>query len=311
MSELPDHYPTPEETDAWCEEIFRRAESLRMQVTSLEEPIYDFKLGVRHTGGVYLSCRPEGMAEFTCFWQPCPSGRGPVLLHVPGYAAEISAHPELVADGYNVLHVNPLGYATPHGPDESKKRQDTWPVLPDTLRSLGKGGYVDWLTEAAAATLWALGQECVDEGRFAFFGTSQGGGTALLLASIFRGRGVRAAAADVAFLTNFPMTTGAARTGAYKLALDAIAQVREQRPEDEPAARKALGLVDTVSHAHRLTMPVLLTAGAEDESCPASHIRSLFEKLPGTRSYTELAGQGHAYTTPFLHLTRAWFRLYV
>jgi pimeloyl-ACP methyl ester carboxylesterase len=58
-------------------------------------------------------------------------------------------------------------------------------------------------------------------------------------------------------------------------------------------------------------MPVLLTAGLDDETCPVDQIRALFERLPGTRSYTELAGQGHAYTQPFLHLARAWFRLYV
>ncbi len=58
-------------------------------------------------------------------------------------------------------------------------------------------------------------------------------------------------------------------------------------------------------------MPVLLTAGAADGTCPPANILSLFERLPGTRSYTELAGQGHGYTQPFLHLARAWFRLYV
>ncbi len=58
-------------------------------------------------------------------------------------------------------------------------------------------------------------------------------------------------------------------------------------------------------------MPTLLTAGTVDDTCPSESIHSLFRKLPGTRSYTELAGQGHAYTMPFLHLARAWFRTHV
>ena len=50
-------------------------------------------------------------------------------------------HPELVGAGYNVLHVSPLGYSTPTGPDETKKRDGNWPVLPDSALSGGTKGY--------------------------------------------------------------------------------------------------------------------------------------------------------------------------
>ena len=255
--------------------------------------------------------KSASLGEWYGFWQPCPSGRGPLLVHVPGYGAEMSAHPELVSAGYNVLHVNPLGYATPSGPDESKRQDDTWPVLPDTVRTLGEHGYVDWLAHAAAGALWAMGREGVDGDRCAFFGSSQGGGTALLLGSIFRDRGVSAVAADVAYLCDFRMAHGREEQGGYSLGLSVLDRLAEDRPDDLPAAWKALGFIDTVSHAHRLTMPVLLTAGADDGTCPPAHILSLFDRLPGTRSYTELAGQAHAYTQPFLPLARAWFGLYV
>jgi len=210
-----------------------------------------------------------------------------------------------------VLHINPLGYATPKGPDESKREGDHWPVLPETVRSLGQRGYVDWLAQAAAGVLWALGREEVQPERFGFFGTSQGAGTALLMASLFSRRGVRAAAADLPFLTDFRTARGLTGSGAYSIAFQGTDELLAERPEDRAAAWKALGFVETTSHAHRLTMPVLLTAGCADQTCPAQTIRSLFEKLPGTRSYTELAGQGHAHTPAFLHLARAWFRLYV
>ena len=65
----------------------------------------------------------------------------PLLVHTPGYSAEISTHPELVSLGYNVLHISPLGYATPNGPDETQKRDNTWPVLADTISSHGEKGY--------------------------------------------------------------------------------------------------------------------------------------------------------------------------
>jgi cephalosporin-C deacetylase-like acetyl esterase len=304
-------YPSTHEVDAWCAGILRRAQGARLTVKRLEAPVYSFQLGVRHTGGFYLAMRSRTLGDFHCFWQPCPSRRGPVLLHLPGYGAEMSAHPELVADGYNVLHINPGGYATPEGPDESRRPGGTWPVLPDTVRSLGKEGYVDWLAQAAAATLWALRQDGVDGRRFATFGTSQGGGTALMLGSIFRDRGVGAVAADVPFLTNFPMAQAHENQGAYAIGLGVADQIARERPKDLSAAWRAIGFIDTLSHAHRLTMPVLLTAGTQDQACPPDTIRSLFEVLPGSRGYVELAGQGHAYTMPFIHLARAWFRAHL
>ncbi len=311
MNDPREHYPTAEEVDDWCDEILARAETKRLKARLLENGPYAFRMGVRHTGGHYVEFTPEDQETFYGFWQPCPSGEGPVLFHVPGYGAEMSAHPELVSAGYNVLHINPLGYATPEGPDESKRPEGAWPVLPDTVRSLGEEGYVHWLTQAAAAVLWALDRGGVNQGRFGFFGTSQGGGTSLLLASIFRGQGTRAVAADEPFLVNFPLVRGMEEWGAYAIALNALEDVEQQRPEDLAAACRALGFADATSHAHRLTMPTLLTAGEKDVACPPPTVRSLFEMLPGTRSYTEMSGQAHGYTTPFLHLARAWFRLYV
>ena len=43
--------------------------------------------------------------RFYAYFQPVYSGGpAPLLLHVPGYGGELSMHPELVFDGFNVLH---------------------------------------------------------------------------------------------------------------------------------------------------------------------------------------------------------------
>ena len=83
------------------------------------------------------------------------------------------------------------------------------------------------------------------------------------------------------------------------------------KPDGSPEEWRALGFVDTLSHAHRLGLPVLLTAGSEDPVTPPVSIEGLFDVLPGTRSYTYLKGQGHAYTMPLLRLATAWFGMYV
>jgi cephalosporin-C deacetylase-like acetyl esterase len=214
----------------------------------------------------------------------------------------MSAHPDLVSAGFNVLHVSPLGYATPRGADKTKQRNDAWPVLPDTILSGGTEGYKTWLADCAMAVRWATGRPETCGSRISFFGTSQGGGGALLLASLFKDRGVRCVAADLPFLTDFQ---GAVGLGAYKSFANIL-----HTADDKKAAWHAAGLIDTLSHVHRLDLPVLLTAGENDETCPPQTIKALFERLPGTRSYTHLEGVGHRYTTEFIPLAAAWFRLY-
>lgn len=298
------NYPTPSQIDDWCERIRARSRGEPLTVRPLDAPSYSFQLGVRHTeGNHYIAFEAPGRATFYGYWQPASACPAPVLFHLPGYGAEMSAHPELVEAGFNVLHINPLGYATPQGPSRADK---PWPVLPDTVRSHGRRGYVDWLRDAASAVMWALSLKEVEPARYGFFGSSQGGGTSLLLGSIFAGQGVKAVAADVPYMINFPLMHGQKTRGAYETAFSAMSSSTGDADE-----WRALGSIDVMSHAHRLHMPVLLTAGGLDSACPPASIASLFESLPGTRSYTYLAGQGHTYTMPFIRLAKAWFGLYV
>ena len=299
-----EYYPKKKEVDEWCSLILERAKERNLTARFLDVPTYSFQLGVRHTSGnSYLAFETPGKRTFYGYWQPASATPAPILFHLPGYGAEMSAHPELVEKGFNVLHINPQGYATPSGPSDN---EGMWPVLPDTVKTNGKHGYVDWLEDALSAALWALSLDEVESKMFGCFGTSQGGGTSLLLASIMRDEGVKAAAADLPFLTNFPLMYGREDRGAYGAALDAM-----RTHEGDPEEWRALGFIDTMSHAHRLIVPTLLTAGGEDTSCPPPSIQALFNELPGTKSFTYISGQTHAYTVPFLRLASAWFSLYV
>ena len=84
-------------------------------------------------------------------------------------------------------------------------------LMPERAQSAAQ-----WLSDAAIAVEWARGQETVEPSRFGFFGTSQGGGTALLLGSIFSGVGTKAVAADEPYLTNYPLAHGLEVRGAYQ-----------------------------------------------------------------------------------------------
>jgi len=298
-----EHYPGQAEVNAWLEGIWQAAQETPCQAELLPEQGFSPQFGVRHVRGCgYVRFSPAGRGLFYGYWQPAPSGPAPLLVHTPGYGAEMSVHPDLVMRGFNVLHVNPLGYVTPTGRDETKLRDGNWPVLPDTVLSGGENGYRDWLTDCALAIKWAQAREEVLPDRVSFFGTSQGGAGSLLLGSLYSGRGARCVAADEP-LVNLPMTITLAEWGAPFSEM--IAGL--ERPS---LGWRGLGFIDALSHVHRLTLPVMLTGGGADVSVPAATVASLFEKLPSTRLYCYLDGQAHGYTQEFIALAAAWFRLY-
>ncbi len=295
-----EHYPDEAAVDAWIDGIWKEGQEIEFEAKLLTEHEPGLTVNVRHLKGHhYVRFSPQGMDPFYGYWQPTLSHPAPLLVHTPGYGAEISIHPDLVMQGYNVLHVNPLGYATPSGADESKLRGESWPVFDDTFESGAERGYRQWLINCVLAIKWAQGRDEVIPGRVSFFGTSQGGGAALLLGSIYQGRGTRCVAADEPFMVNFPLC-------------QVIPADWWSDSFDEISAEvwRALGFIDALSHARRLTVPVMLTGGEKDPSCPAATIESLFEQLPATRMYCYLHGQEHDYNQEFIALAAAWFRLY-
>lgn len=61
----------------------------------------------------------------------------PLLVNLPGYGSYISSHPQINDDNYNILHISPLGYVSPAGPDRTRAMEDgNWPVLPNTAMGL-------------------------------------------------------------------------------------------------------------------------------------------------------------------------------
>ena len=296
-----EYYPTAIRVDEWVESIWDWADSTQSKADILHENGFKMSMGLYHVRNefTYVKFSPEGMDTFYGYWQPAISTPAPLLLHTPGYAAAISTHPDLVSQGYNVLHVSPLGYCTPKGVNEIMMRSGEWPIFEDTVQSNTQDGYKKWLMNCILAIKWAMLQPEVIENRVSFFGTSQGGAGSLLLGSIFKDKGVRCVAADMPAFTNIPLADEI-KTNPFPGSLDKLGE----------EGWKALGLIDTISHIHRLNCPILLTAGGKDDTCPAESIESLFDLLPGTRSYNYFENLEHRYSREFIALLSSWFRMY-
>ena len=298
------YYPSVADIDGWIKEMWDETQIGGSTAKILDKNGFDAHLANNHNANYfrYVEFSRDGKRPFYGYWQPAMSTPAPLIIHVPGYGAEISFHPEFVAAGNNVLHICPQGYVTPDGPDVSLQVDNFWPVLPNTVKGKEDSGYRAWLLDCMAAITWCIGLPQVLEDRISFIGTSQGGGGSLLLASIYKEKGARCVCADVPFLTNFPL---ADFRGGYMMAKEAF-----DHAPDEQAAWRNVGYIDTLSHAHRLTMPVMLTSGEKDDTCPPDTIESLFDKLTGTKSYTQVKGMGHCYSREMMQLSLSWFRMF-
>ncbi|MDP6125397.1 MAG: hypothetical protein QGH20_06560, partial [Candidatus Latescibacteria bacterium] len=94
----------------WCQTRHDTVDTMTTSVNRVDAPVHTFELGVRHQSPhYYVEFMTPGRTTFHGFWQQCSLPNAPVLFHLPGYGAEMSAHPSFVAEGFHVLHINSLG----------------------------------------------------------------------------------------------------------------------------------------------------------------------------------------------------------
>lgn len=297
------YYPTADQVDAWAEGLLER--SREILVSGIFEDtcpiVHAFGNGPNSLINRFVRFEAPGRQTFWGYWQPALKEPAPLLINLPGYGGYVSMHPQINDDNYNILHISPLGYVSPEGADMGRAMEDgNWPVLHNTAAGL-PGGYEDWLLDCLLAIRWAKEQPGVLRDRLSLYGTSQGGGGSLLLGSIL-GDQVRCVCADLPFLTAFPRS--GLRGSAYGIL------TRAYGSEERALFWNRLGYVDTVSHAHRLTMPVMLSAGGRDDVCPPPTIELLFRKLPGTKQYTYLEENVHTHSRQSMVLFRSWLALF-
>lgn len=297
------HYPSSSEIDLWADALLQKSRAITVvgTYTSDNPIVHAFGNGPNALINRFVRFDTSTGHTFWGYWQPAMKQPAPLLINLPGYGGYVSMHPQINDDNYNILHISPLGYISPEGANMERSMEDgNWPVLPNTAE--GKlGGYEDWLLDCLLAIRWAKQQPGVLADRLSLYGTSQGGGGSLLLASILRDE-VRCVCADLPFLTAFPLTGLAG--DAYGLLKKAYAAT------EESLFWNRLGYIDTVSHRHRLTMPVMLSAGGKDVVCPPETVEYLFQRLPGSKQYTYLEENVHTHSRQSMVLFRSWLMLH-
>lgn len=296
-------YPSKEQVDCWAEQLLR--ESRKQEIVGSftdDNPIeHKFGNGPNALINKYIRFDSSTGHTFYGYWQPALKQPAPLLINLPGYGGYMSMHPQINDDGYNILHISPLGYVSPQGIRNELLMEDgNWPVLSNTARGFS-GDYRDWFLDCLMAINWAKRLPEVLPEHISLFGTSQGGGGSLVLASILQ-KEVCCVCADIPFLTAFPLS--GLEGDAYGILQKAYSEV----PTEQFWSR--LGYIDTISHAHRLNVPVMLSAGGADVVCPPVTVEALFGKLHTTKQYTYLEQNVHTHSRQSMILFRAWLALY-
>lgn len=300
-------YPTAGEISAWIDRLWQLADERPCQGDGFGDCGARGNLFPWHMRrSALVRFTMPGMRPFYGMWTPALKGPAPLIVHTPGYGAELSFHPDVVGEGFNVLELSPLGYWTPEGFDDTLRwdgqPQMPWPVLPNSVTdACSDEGYFGWLLNVIGAVKWAMSRPTVIPDRVSFFGTSQGGGGSLLLGSVFRDHGTRCVCADEPFLTNYPLANN---RGAYAIVPWGMEKV------DPDTGWRNLGFVDTLAHADRMTYPVLLTCGTNDGVCPPETVKSLFEALDTDKMLLSMKDRDHGYQYEFVRHALTWFSLY-
>ena len=213
-------------------------------------------------------------------WLETPNKAGvfPAVLRLPGYGQAMKP----VGDQENliVFSFNPRGHGNSQD-DVSGTPQDYWVRgLDDRDTYFYRGAYLDCIR--AVSFLSSLNN--VDQERIAVWGASQGGGFAFATAAL--DTRVDLCVSDIPFLCNW--------TNYFKLTQwDEMDKWLEQKDRSWTRALRTMSYFDTMNLCERVTCPVIMSIGLQDQICPPTTGFAAFNRIKGTKIYTIYPSRGH------------------
>jgi cephalosporin-C deacetylase len=218
-------------------------------------------------------CRPSRRAE-----------RSPAILFLPGYQLDPPIPTEWARKGYLALSVAPRG--------KLRSLRQFNPGYPNLLTYnivdrhtyAYRGFYVDsW-----RGIDFLLSRPEVDPTRIGVTGASQGGGLTICTAAMRPE--VRVAAAGAPYLCGFLDAIELTQTYPYEEINDYL----RQHPDSRPAVEETLGYFDGINFADRITCPIIVNIGLQDNVCPPETGYALFSKIGSTdKRLYPYDGHGH------------------
>jgi cephalosporin-C deacetylase len=212
------------------------------------------------------------------------AARTPAILYAPGYQSDPPIPKEWARQGYVALSVAPRGKLRSH-----RQFNPGYPNLltynmVDRHTYTYRGFYVDvW-----RGIDFLLSRPEVEPTRIGVTGSSQGGGLTITTAAMRPE--VRAAAAGAPYLCGFMDAIALTQTYPYEEINDYL----RLYPDRRAAVEETLAYFDGINFADRITCPILVNIGLQDNVCPPETGYALFRRIAAVdkQLYT-YEGHGH------------------
>jgi cephalosporin-C deacetylase len=196
-------------------------------------------------------------------------GKLPAIVQVPGYIGEPPIPKDWARAGYAALSVAPRGKLR-----SNAQFNPGYPgLLTHNMVDRNTYGYKGFYIDAVRAFDWIQSCQEVDTQRIGITGSSQGGGLTLAVTAL-RPQ-VRAAAAGAPYLCGFMDAIELTHTYPYQEIRDYL----RFYPERQEAVRQTLEYFDGIHFAPRITCPIIVNIGLQDNICPPETGYALFARL--------------------------------
>jgi len=242
--------------------------------TSEEVEVFQvFYTSLEHVRIAAWYCHPTRRAE-----------RTPAMLLLPGYQADPPIPKEWARKGYCALSVAPRG--------KLRSNRQFNPGYPNLLTYnivdrhtyAYRGFYVD----AWRGIDFLLSRPEVDPTRLGVTGSSQGGGLTITTAAMRPE--IRAAAAGAPYLCGFLDAIELTHTYPYEEINDFL----RLHPESRHAVEETVAYFDGINFADKITCPIIVNIGLQDNVCPPETGYALFNRIRATaKRLYPYDGHGH------------------
>jgi len=257
----------PTDFDAFWNDVLREASAVPLEPELVPDPLRTSEdIEVFHV--FYTSIDRVRVAA----WYARPvrrAPRAPAIVFLPGYQMDPPIPKEWARKGYAALSVAPRG--------KLRSNRQFNPGYPNLLTHnmvdrhtyAYRGFYVDtW-----RSVDFLLSRPEVDPARIGVTGSSQGGGLTITTAAMRPE--VRAASAGAPYLCGF--TDAAELTHTYPY--EEINDYLRLHPERRAQVEETLAYFDGISFADRISCPIIVNIGLQDNVCPPETGFALFDRI--------------------------------
>ena len=272
----------PADFDAFWDDVKRREAAIALEPEVVLDPLRTspdievFQVFYNSIDQVRIAawyCRPTQRAE-----------RSPAILLLPGYQMEPPIPKDWARKGYIALSVAPRGKLR-----SNRQFNPGYPnLLTHNIIDRHTYSYRGFYVDAWRGVDFLRARPEVDAARIGVTGSSQGGG--LTVATAAMRPDIRAAAAGAPYLCGYMDAIELTQTYPYEEINDYL----RQYPERRQAVTDTVAYFDGINFADRITCPIIVNIGLQDNVCPPETGYALFERI-GSADKQIYAYDGHGH----------------